>query len=474
MTGQNLQLCIEDPAAMRFLGGILGARLRPGDLLLLNGPLGAGKTTLTRAIGQALKVGGTVQSPTFVLARRHPAGDAGVALTHVDAYRLGGLEELLDLDLDFDGTAVVAEWAEDLQRVRDTWLSIQFDRALQETAADVQTGKNPAANWGSEQDSPRALRITWRGARWQPVIQELAAQTTLTRDDAHKNTRHAPQPEPPAEPQAMPAQSPEPIQPEQHIPVTVQSADAALPQNELWIAFDTSITSSVAASFAGTVWQAESADPRGHTEAIDTLLLAVLTAAANAAAAASPQALTQDSPASSQETEHPHPPIATAKTHAKTHLENLPPASRVVCGLGPGLYTGLRIGIAAAASYALGCAAKLLPVKSHDARALELLEAGTQPPLAIRHDARRGEQFYSEYSALQNGLPVCCGGPELRATENTKNHPVAAAPVNVHAASLLTLAARLQKTGHAFPAATPLYLRAPDAAQPKPPKRVST
>lgn len=103
--------------AIRF-GRSLGRQLRAGDLVLLAGPLGAGKTTMTRGIADGMGVSGRVSSPTFVLARAHAApGDGGAALVHVDAYRLGGdLSELDDLDLDaeLESSAVVVEWGEGL------------------------------------------------------------------------------------------------------------------------------------------------------------------------------------------------------------------------------------------------------------------------------------------------------------------------------------------------------------------------
>ena len=88
---------------MRALGQRLAALLRPGDLVVLTGPLGAGKTTLVQGIGQGLGVRGPVTSPTFVIARVHPALDGtGPALVHADAYRLGSRAEVDDLDLDAD------------------------------------------------------------------------------------------------------------------------------------------------------------------------------------------------------------------------------------------------------------------------------------------------------------------------------------------------------------------------------------
>jgi tRNA threonylcarbamoyladenosine biosynthesis protein TsaE len=100
------------------LGERIGAGLSAGDVVLLSGPLGAGKTVLARGIARGLGVSGQVTSPTFVIAREHPpaAGGRGVPLVHVDAYRLGGRAELDDLDLDTDlaSAAVVVEWGEGL------------------------------------------------------------------------------------------------------------------------------------------------------------------------------------------------------------------------------------------------------------------------------------------------------------------------------------------------------------------------
>ncbi|WP_432849586.1 tRNA (adenosine(37)-N6)-threonylcarbamoyltransferase complex ATPase subunit type 1 TsaE [Amycolatopsis sp. CA-161197] len=113
-------------------GRSLGASLRAGDLVLLAGPLGAGKTTLTRGIADGLGVGGRVSSPTFVLARVHAPGAAGVPLIHVDAYRLGGdLAQLddLDLDTDLERSAVVVEWGEgSAERLSSDYLVVRMSR----------------------------------------------------------------------------------------------------------------------------------------------------------------------------------------------------------------------------------------------------------------------------------------------------------------------------------------------------------
>lgn len=93
-------------------GAALAAVVRQGDVLVMTGGLGAGKTTMTRGLGAALDVRGDVTSPTFVIAREHPPLGDGPALVHVDAYRLAGFGELDDLDLDtsLDDAVTVIEW----------------------------------------------------------------------------------------------------------------------------------------------------------------------------------------------------------------------------------------------------------------------------------------------------------------------------------------------------------------------------
>jgi len=120
------------------LGALLGSRLRAGDVVVLSGPLGAGKTVLARGIAAAMDVDGPVTSPTFVLARVHPARRAGApAMIHVDVYRLldhtGAdlLDELesLDLDTELDGAVVVVEWGEGLaERLSDRHLDVRLER----------------------------------------------------------------------------------------------------------------------------------------------------------------------------------------------------------------------------------------------------------------------------------------------------------------------------------------------------------
>ena len=96
------------------VGAALGRLLRAGDLVILTGDLGAGKTTLTQGIAEGLHVRGPITSPTFVIARVHPSLGDGPELVHVDAYRLAGALELddLDLDTDVDRAVTIVEWGE--------------------------------------------------------------------------------------------------------------------------------------------------------------------------------------------------------------------------------------------------------------------------------------------------------------------------------------------------------------------------
>jgi len=125
-------------ADTRAFGEALAARLRPGDLVLLAGPLGAGKTVLAQGIGAGLGVAGAVTSPTFVIARVHrpdPARGGTVPMVHVDAYRLGAAPdpraEVDDLDLDAvtGESVVVVEWGEGLvEQLADAYLLVRIDR----------------------------------------------------------------------------------------------------------------------------------------------------------------------------------------------------------------------------------------------------------------------------------------------------------------------------------------------------------
>ena len=132
----------------RNVGARLGPLLRAGDLLVLTGDLGAGKTTLTQGLGDGLGVRGPVTSPTFVIARVHPSLRGGPELVHVDAYRLGDAAELddLDLDTDVDQAVTVVEWGSGLaEALSNDRLELRLERA---------------------DDDVRTLTITPVGARW--------------------------------------------------------------------------------------------------------------------------------------------------------------------------------------------------------------------------------------------------------------------------------------------------------------------
>ncbi len=139
-----------DVAATRAFGRRLGPLLRGGDVLVLTGDLGAGKTTLTQAIGEGLGVRGPVTSPTFVIARLHPSLVGGPDLVHVDAYRLGSAIELddLDLDADLDHSVTVVEWGAGLaEQLSDERLEITL-----------------------RGDGERDARIIGVGDRWDAVL----------------------------------------------------------------------------------------------------------------------------------------------------------------------------------------------------------------------------------------------------------------------------------------------------------------
>ncbi|MEV4611797.1 tRNA (adenosine(37)-N6)-threonylcarbamoyltransferase complex ATPase subunit type 1 TsaE [Kitasatospora sp. NPDC049258] len=157
--GTQTTVTVATPERMNRLGRELAGLLRPGDLVLLSGELGAGKTTLTRGLGAGLGVRGAVTSPTFVIARVHPSLVGGPALVHVDAYRLGGgLDEMEDLDLDVSlpESVVVVEWGEGkVEDLSENRLELRIDRALGASA--------------TEDSDPRLVTLTGLGTRWDGV-----------------------------------------------------------------------------------------------------------------------------------------------------------------------------------------------------------------------------------------------------------------------------------------------------------------
>ena len=149
---------IATDADMRDLGRRLAALLRAGDLVILTGPLGAGKTTLVQGIGAGLGVRGPVTSPTFVIARVHPAlAGSGPALVHADAYRLGSIGEVDDLDLDADvaSAVTVVEWGSGLAE------------GLAEDRLEISIEPDPDS-------AARAVRLTGYGGRWNGALTSSA------------------------------------------------------------------------------------------------------------------------------------------------------------------------------------------------------------------------------------------------------------------------------------------------------------
>ncbi|WP_372730020.1 tRNA (adenosine(37)-N6)-threonylcarbamoyltransferase complex ATPase subunit type 1 TsaE [Nocardioides sp.] len=146
-----------DADTMRRLGESLAEQLSPGDLIVLSGELGAGKTTFTQGIGAGLQVRGDVTSPTFVIAREHPSLIEGPSLVHVDAYRLGGIDELDDLDLDaaLDESVTVVEWGEGVaEGLAESRLEVRIIRALADEEED------------DPDHDPRRVLMTPIGPRW--------------------------------------------------------------------------------------------------------------------------------------------------------------------------------------------------------------------------------------------------------------------------------------------------------------------
>jgi len=158
--------------ATRRLGTRLGEMLRAGDLVVLTGDLGAGKTTLAQGLGEGLRVRGPLTSPTFVLARVHPSLVGGPPLVHVDAYRLGGALELDDLDLDeaLDESVTVVEWGHGVaERLSDDRLEVVLRSAPTWPAAD------PAR----ADDAERTASIAAVGPRWSTAAARAALDSVV-------------------------------------------------------------------------------------------------------------------------------------------------------------------------------------------------------------------------------------------------------------------------------------------------------
>jgi len=156
-----MSIDVDSATRMRDVGAALAAQLRAGDVVVLTGPLGAGKTTLAQGIGTGLGVRGPVASPTFIIARTHPSLVGGPDLIHVDAYRLAGLDELdhLDLDTALEDSVTLVEWGEGKAE------ALARDRVAVVIAREV----GGEIDMEAPDAGRRTLTITATGARWEGI-----------------------------------------------------------------------------------------------------------------------------------------------------------------------------------------------------------------------------------------------------------------------------------------------------------------
>lgn len=144
------KLTIATAEDMNEFGLKVAKVLKAGDLVILTGPLGAGKTTFTRGVGEGLHAIGNVSSPTFVIARTHKREGSEVPLVHVDAYRLASVHEFDDLDIDIEGSIVLVEWGRGFaEELADSWLDVEIERD--------HTGES----------EERVVTVTGVGSRWE-------------------------------------------------------------------------------------------------------------------------------------------------------------------------------------------------------------------------------------------------------------------------------------------------------------------
>ena len=176
MPATSVRVRLDTAEETQELGVRVGRLLRAGDLVVLTGGLGAGKTTLTQGIGEGLGVRGPVTSPTFVIARIHPSLVGGPPLVHVDAYRLGGVVELDDLDLDADvsRSVTVVEWGHGVaERLAESYLEVTLG-----VVGDV-GGEADGVGASAEVDADlgpevRVAEVAGHGSRWVGGLQSLS------------------------------------------------------------------------------------------------------------------------------------------------------------------------------------------------------------------------------------------------------------------------------------------------------------
>ncbi len=161
------------------LGEALGRRLAAGDLLMLRGGLGAGKTTFAQGIGRGMQVRGQVASPTFIVARVHPSLVGGPDLIHADAYRIKGLDDLetLDLDSTIDECVTIVEWGEGkTEAMSDQRLEVDVTRPVGGFAAH----DGDVVDLEQMDDGHRTITFHPHGERWSGVLEAAAEEAGLT------------------------------------------------------------------------------------------------------------------------------------------------------------------------------------------------------------------------------------------------------------------------------------------------------
>lgn len=162
-----IEVRTSDPEGTRRIALAIASQLRAADLMILDGPLGAGKTTFTQGLGEGLGVRGPVASPTFVIARVHPPlpEGTGISLVHVDAYRLNGGGDIDDLDLEaeMDRAVTVVEWGRgEVEYLSDSHLLVQLIRPEEVSDPDVP-------------EEPRTIRLVPDGPRWDEQARRALA-----------------------------------------------------------------------------------------------------------------------------------------------------------------------------------------------------------------------------------------------------------------------------------------------------------
>ena len=174
-----MRVHLESLEQMRTFAAALAEHLRAGDLLILTGNLGAGKTTFTQSLGKALDVAGRITSPTFVIAREHLSRTGGPALVHVDAYRLADGEELEDLDLDseLDESITVVEWGAGMaEQLSNDHLDITITPVWDEAAESTEDDESVGADDEDElEDERRTVDLTGHGADWAERLPQVEA-----------------------------------------------------------------------------------------------------------------------------------------------------------------------------------------------------------------------------------------------------------------------------------------------------------